>query len=309
LAEESSSIIASNGTSINGVGINGVGINGVGINGTSINGVGINGVGINGTSLVGTGLNGQTLQGDDFVGAALTAYLADGTTVALHIDAAAPSPSDPEIWYYTVTYQGTGGAWTGLCGLDAQGQPIPVIAHAGRWDASVETPTGGSWIDDPALFTFACQRSTVAKCTELGYKPWKTIQECDGANCQTRSLRAWHQACTRMIRADYCGNGKSLTHNGVPINVWDDFSIQTQAQVPSDWTNDAEWGPDGAVCIRDYRLNNTGDSASYVAQHCVHNKNGKFGCFGGKSTFFTSNGFSTPLEERSLIRNQSDPTP
>jgi len=297
-----------NGVGVNGVGVNGVGVNGVGVNGVGVNGVGVNGVGVNGTSLKGTATDGQSFDGDDFVNATLTAYLADGSTISLRVTDATQSATDPEIWLYTIRYK-LGNSWNYLCGLDAQSTPIPAIAHAGRWDLSAGTSTGGDWISDPTMFTFACRGSTVAKCTELGYKPWKTTQECSGSTCQTHSLRAWHQACTRMLRADYCGDGQTHTMNGVPINVWDDRGIQAQDLVPSDWENDAEWGPDGAICVSDYRLTNTGDTASYAAMNCPSKISASFGCFSTNSTFFTSKGFSTPLAGRSLLRDQSDPTP
>ena len=49
-----------------------------------------------------------------------------------------------------------------------------------------------------------------------------------------------------MIRADYCGNGRSWTANGTPINIYDRLNIQTDAAT---YPVDAEWTPTGARCI------------------------------------------------------------
>ena len=63
---------------------------------------------------------------------------------------------------------------------------------------------------------------------ELGYKPWKTV---GGV-----SLRDHHQTCTRVLRADYCGNGVSHTQDGTLINIWDTLPapgpIQQRAVLP-----------------------------------------------------------------------------
>lgn len=35
------------------------------------------------------------------------------------------------------------------------------------------------------------------------------------------SPRDYHQVCTRMVCADYCGNGIGHTQNSTPIDVYD----------------------------------------------------------------------------------------
>lgn len=62
-----------------------------------------------------------------------------------------------------------------------------------------------------------------------------------------------HAACVRMVRADYCGDGTSWTTDGQTINLYDNLGINTD---DADWTIDATWSPDGALCvnrIRDYQ--------------------------------------------------------
>ena len=51
----------------------------------------------------------------------------------------------------------------------------------------------------------------IAKCVLWGYRPWATYNG--------TPLAQYHQACTRMVRADYCGTGTSYTVTGNRISV------------------------------------------------------------------------------------------
>lgn len=51
-----------------------------------------------------------------------------------------------------------------------------------------------------------------------------------------------------MVRADYCGNGQAHTVSGTPIHVLDKLGIQTQSP-DTPYDVEAEWGPNGAVCL------------------------------------------------------------
>jgi hypothetical protein len=302
---EVSSTIVNNGVSMNGVSMNGVSMNGVSMNGVSMNGVSMNGVSMNGTLFEGTLADGRQVNGTDFVGAELIATTTSNTQVTLVIEDIVQS-TDPDIHLYNVAYY-TGTTWEALCGYDAQGEVRPAMPLAGRWDYSSGTATGGDWIEDATQFTFACVGAALGKCTQLGYKPWESVQECNAFTCQTLSLRPLHQACTRLVRADYCGDGTSHTANGVPINLWDNASIQTQSTVPVTWLNDAEWTPQGAKCIGNYRYDPNGVTNAYVNAHCPSRKTASHRCFSSGSTFFTANGYATPITSRSLLRNQFDP--
>jgi hypothetical protein len=308
--EARSEVISMNGIRMNGVSMNGVSMNGVSMNGVSMNGVSMNGVSMNGTLFSGTLANGTKVNGGGFVGARMLATATNNTQVTLNIDDIVQW-SDPEIYLYNVSYY-TGTTWEALCGYDEFGEVKSAIPMAGRWDYTSGTATGGDWIEDATQFTFACVGAAIAKCTQLGYKPWKNVTECgedeeEEDTCRAVSRRSHHQACTRMVRADYCGDGTSHTEDGVHINLWDNFGIQTKASVPATWLNDAEWSPDGSVCISNYRHNPSGATSSYVSTRCPSRASSTFGCFSSGSTFFTDNGYSTPLTSRSLIRNQFAP--
>jgi hypothetical protein len=123
-----------------------------------------------------------------------------------------------------------------------RGTPLEAIPLSGRWSFAEGTRGGGAHIADGG-FTFACVGGALAKCVEFGYKPWRVVQGV--------SLAAHHQACTRMIRADYCGDGRSFTVDGRDINVYDALGIQADTEP---WIFEAEWTPNGAACARGRRV-------------------------------------------------------
>lgn len=250
--------MTNNGVTNNGVTNNGITNNGIFFNGITNNGVTNNGVTNNGTQLKDVYLKGseiravtkknKTLTGDDLEGAKLYATLDDGTPITLRIDDVKSHytiyPND-KIYIYTASYQKAGeNTWELICGDDADGDPIGAIPLRGRWNYEVGVPDGGSKIKDPDAITFACEGFALYKCAELGYEPWLKFGN-------KNVLEDHHQACTRMIRADYCGDGESWTVDGTMINVFDVFGIQKDA---TNWPTEAEWDEDGARCLSHQRI-------------------------------------------------------
>ena len=301
LGESSAAVVAGNGLTYNGLTYNGLTYNGLTYNGLTYNGLTYNGVELGGTQLSGLRLDGALVTGIGFVGSSLTAILSDSTPITLHIDAIEAS-ADPEVYLYTLSYPDG----SNVCGQNLIGQNIKAIPLTGRWDYSTGNPTSGAHIDDPSMFTLACVGSTLAKCVQLGYKPWKTVEEYSGAQHHPISGAALHQACVWMIRADYCGDGTAHTQTGTPINLWDNFQIQKPGKGAKAWTKDAEWSAEGAECIANLRHDEGGETTAYINAHCPERWAAPFSCFSNSSTFFTSTGYATPLTSRSLIRNQFD---
>ncbi|WP_224241795.1 ADYC domain-containing protein [Hyalangium gracile] len=108
-----------------------------------------------------------------------------------------------------------------------------------------DTTYGRRSDEDPSRFTFGCDSGVIAKCYRWGYKPWL-----EGQDSQT-SMKDMHEACTRMARADYCGNGTSFTLDGTPIHPWDDLdtAIRPLPENASTPLFEAGWSPHGAVCL------------------------------------------------------------
>jgi hypothetical protein len=258
----SRAVTQDNGRNLNGRNLNGRNLNGRNLNGRNLNGASLNGAALAGVTLAAMWLDGSELraveasgrerQGRQLAGAILTGLVDDGSTIALRLDAAArfSEPEQHDVWRYAVSYQ-TDAGWSPLCGAAADGTPVDAIALEGLWDYGTGAPGGGGHLDDPDAFTFACRGFALAKCVEMGYQPWEQVKACKGKSCGTVSLAGHHQACTRMLRADYCGDGSSFTIDGTTINVYDGVGLQKDAAA---WVFEAEWTAAGAACLSHERL-------------------------------------------------------
>ena len=123
----------------------------------------------------------------------------------------------------------------------------------GYWDAS------GKYIRDPDTFSFACTRRSVANCLRRGYLD-------DSANPDTPSI---FEACIRMSRADYCGDGASHTKHGTFVMEWDNRNIAPKPSLIEPLTFEAAWNKDGMVCSARTRWN---DPAQVPVPGCLRNK-------------------------------------
>jgi hypothetical protein len=147
------------------------------------------------------------------------------------------------------------------CGTRVVRVPIPAVAVGGQWDFHEGTPGDGRKLieQNSASYnthvTFACTNGAIGKCVEKAhYKPWApAATECrvvttDGRlQCWTPTQELLHEACVRMVRADYCGDGKSMTVDGIGIDLWDQSHINTESEQV--WGKEAEWTPNGARCL------------------------------------------------------------
>jgi ADYC domain len=91
----------------------------------------------------------------------------------------------------------------------------------------------GRFVKDPAKVTFACPKSAIVDC----------IQEFNAGPSEPKAF----QACTRMARADYCGNGWPHTHTGTLINAYGHRELKKNCG--NGMCREADWGPDGAICM------------------------------------------------------------
>jgi ADYC domain-containing protein len=299
--------ISMQGISMQGISMQGISMQGISMQGITLGGVGVEDVRLNGTILQGK-RHGVLLNGADFVGAIVGAVLSNGVHTSLRIDSVEEA-ADPDIYYYGVSYFNTG--WKSICGVAHDGTPIKAIPLLGTWDASQGTPAGGSYIDDPEVITFGCRTGVLAKCVELGYKPWQTVEECAGSRCDDVPMRHLHQACTRMMRADLCGDGTPHTVDGTHINLWDAHGIQSE-DLSVSWPLEAEWTARGAKCMEHVRLTTDGAAGAratqrYVDEKCpeIQSSAALSTCGEPTSTFWPSVGSGTPIADRVLLRDES----
>lgn len=303
-----------NGLHLNGLHLNGLHLNGMYLDGSSVNwmelhdlvidGLVMNILHTGGGTLAAVGEGGEIKRGAGLVGAMITATLADGSAATLRVDGVVPS-SAPDLERYAISYAPSGSAaFEPLCG-ESGGSPTLAIPLTGGWDESQGTPTGGARVDDPSKTTFACDGYALAKCVDLGYAPWRRVTECRAGACRVMALSPFHQACTRAMRADYCGDGTSSTRDGTLVDVWDALGVQVD-EAPT-WPFEAEWTVSGAKCVMSTRWVTTqeGESvASDIQQRCPSRWQAP-GCGGAGSTFFAENGLTLPPRARVLLRTRA----
>jgi hypothetical protein len=198
-------------------------------------------IAVEGTAFVVRLPEGGSLAQEDLVGAELDVADEAGRPLTVRIDGFARDPQDPAgevVLYRMTTPDGTGG-WRELCNPDPAGE---------RW----AFPLAGTWAADgrhsasPDGLTVTCSSGGIGKCVRFGYKPWQSLP--DGT-----SLWDHHQACVRMLRADYCGDGEPNTRDGTPIDMYDPAGIQKDEPGPG-MSFEAGWDKDGAVCVARPRI-------------------------------------------------------
>jgi hypothetical protein len=155
---------------------------------------------------------------------------------------------------YTLTQNvDNSGTYQLACPADSDGRQVAIPLKA-TWNEH------GDRVESTSLFTFGCTTGAIAKCYRWGYRPWVTTYG---------DLVTTHQTCTRVARADYCGDGSSHTYEGTLINVWDNLAppgpIMTRGATPTGMTYESGWNTSGAVCFSHARWALGGLT---IALHC-----------------------------------------
>ena len=198
-----------------------------------------------GTQFKVTLADGRVLLSPELVGAILTVAF-DGAQRRIRIDAVETDPGldparpSPDVFLHTLSIETADGAWQNICkpGPDGRRQAFP-LAGRGRADATIGPGDAGN-------FEITCSGGAQGKCIRFGYRPWR---DAPGGLAPYDLFNA----CVRMVRADYSGDGKGTTLDGQLIDLYDFSGIQPD-DVPSGMDFEAGWSKDGAVCVRHVRV-------------------------------------------------------
>ena len=196
---------------------------------------------VEGTAFVVRLPDGRRLGQEELVGVVLDVSDERGRLLTVRIDGFAHDPRDPghEIVLYRLKALDEGGEWRELCEPDPAGERW-AFPLAGTWTES------GGHLPHPEAFNVTCTSGAIGKCVRAGYKPW--TMAADGT-----SLWDHHQACVRMFRADYCGDGVATTRDGTLIDLYDGLGVQAE-EGGRGLRFEAGWGKDGAVCVARPRI-------------------------------------------------------
>ncbi len=181
--------------------------------------------------------DGHVLAQAELPGVVLAIGDGSGNQRRIRIDAVEPDPKDKtgEILLYQLSEQDSGdGSWKNLCLPDPDGKRLG-FPLAGAFTAD------GRYVAAPGKLLITCTGGAEGKCVRFGYKPWRS------------DLAPYYQACVRLVRADYCGDGVGHTRNGTPIDIFDRIGVQEDEPAAA-LSFEAAWGPEGAVCVRHTRL-------------------------------------------------------
>jgi hypothetical protein len=199
--------------------------------------------------------DGTVAQGNELIGSIIVGFDADTLApVRFRIDSIEKDKRDKagDLYLYGLSAWSPGTqTWENYCAPDANGiaKGFPL---AGTWDER------GRHIPSDTRFVVACTSGVYGKCVVAGYKPWAT----------KNGVSLWdvHQACTRMMRADYCGDGNAHTLNNTPIAFYDRLGINPPK--PQDAaTFEAAWTADGAACLAKPRIPDS-ETIETILSHC-----------------------------------------
>jgi len=184
-----------NGTDLNGAPLDGRRVVSVRLDDGWVDGREVDWLEVSESRFTGRAVDGHPLHTRDLADAVLVADLDDGSPLPLYVTEVWRHPEKPlhDVFGYRVWFE-TQESFEPLCGFDDDGEAALAIALAGRWDFSEGTPTGGSHVDDPLAFTFACDGYVIAKCVLAGYKPWGRVRTCHkGEGCVVGDLAHWRR--------------------------------------------------------------------------------------------------------------------
>jgi hypothetical protein len=189
--------------------------------------------------------DGRVLSSPDLVGAVLTIRDDGGIVRRVKLAGLSDDPGDRSgtIKLHDFQVEVAPGDWRPYCQ---------------KWTAD-GTQAGIPMATADGGFELVCTAGSKVKCVRFGYAPWAT--GADG-----RSLRPLWEACNRMVRADYGGQGEATTLDGQIIDMYDPQGIQSPDMLPGHGF-EAGWAPDGAVCVNHVRVRQNTSLEQLEARH------------------------------------------
>ena len=184
--------------------------------------------------------DGSIREGAALVGAVLVVAVG-GQTLRVRIAGVEEDARDPhgEVLLYDFRVVTPGGEEP-LCMPDPDGRRLG-LPLAGRGD-----PAGILSVTDGSIFELVCTSGAQGKCVRFGYAPWRQAPD-------RRPMIDWYNACVRLLRGDYCGDGRPFTRDGTLVDIYDRIGVQKSDEDPS-MKFEAAWSPDGAVCVARTRI-------------------------------------------------------
>jgi ADYC domain len=192
-----------------------------------------------GTAFRVTFADGAVRRGTDLAGTVLMLKVA-GTTARIRIVSVVPDAEDKTgaVLLHDFRIEESGAS---LCEPDADGKRFG-FPLAGRTAAD-----GGLLAEDDA-YEVVCTSGAQGKCVRFGYHPWE-----NGPHGE--SMRDYYNACVRLVRADYCGDGQTWTREGALIDLWDNIGIRRSTTLKNSmFSFEAGWTSGGSVCVAHTRV-------------------------------------------------------
>jgi hypothetical protein len=185
-----------------------------------------------GTELVIALDDGRELGREQVVGTILTLRGEDGQHRRVKIESVAPDPTDPTggVLLYRLTWPDAAGAWQPVCSPGPDGLQAAILQPGADGELVI-------W----------CTSGALGKCVRYGYHPWRQLF--DGT-----SLAPYHRACVNMARADYCGDDRPTTNEGMQIEMQDRAGVRAWPPGDSDFRFEAAWGEQRALCVARVRV-------------------------------------------------------
>jgi len=184
-------------------------------------------LGVDGTEFVLTLDDGRTLRSAALKGATLKTTIkamAGGGDVTIQSVEEDTLAVGGRVWLHQFVTLTPDGKAADLCLPDAEGRSLGFPVPDGH---------GG--------FNLTCTSGAIGKCIRWGYRPWEVVPG-------GPPLKALHQACVHMVRADYGGDGGTSTRDGTLIYFCDRFGIRP-CTVDAPLRFEAGWGERGATCV------------------------------------------------------------